>query len=1313
MACKSCKGFNIVIENGFDNPSLLLTEGVNSTALQNQLKPMFSAALAEMTSVSYSHFAKVKNINLDKAWADKLKPIVEKYIKKIVEKDYLANLITKSVDKSNLTLKDIEPKKENLQQIKQELIKAKIEIDKKSNEVASVLKYVTFLFSVLAPGSAANLAQIGIATNLVKSSKPTSKIPRMTQTPSGAEIIRRNGVDLIRDPVTGEMRPPRPEDFESPVEAGVALRPMQEEIRIPLYNKILLNEMPHEAWDQYYATRDMTPEEKKQFLKGEREGVKYFNDFMGVIDPIGFFDGMNVVLYAEDYARATDQKKKDEALLYGLFSLIGALVPYAGDLVIKPFKFGWKIGKKTPTQAIKDLIEFVQKYTPKLLEGLGKLISKAPKKVKEFYNRLLSLIKDPNKIQKIAKVGTKGVGYANRAAAEATELFVRRWSTLTSKQVGTQVAIYSALYIEKVRELFEAALTLPVEVLTKMISLANDAKSLDEIIEQIVQTRLLDNHQIVKNILIKLYELAEVKSREQEDEEDLGKSADKPLQENNKAIKIRILENKAVVLNENRAIKSLVDDFLVAIKNLASEPAVLRALKIQELFKGPKWKDIIKYTGAADYSTFITRMRSAGIVTRKQAVNELSHLITQLKAARNAIPDVGQIEIDKAFRRNSISTNSASFNEASEKYKAISDVLNGPKRPPDGSEELKGLRTELKNAEDARKLARDNLKRAQKELAALESLENNKKVIQDQINSLEDRKKQLLSGGKATDDAAKTATKTTDDAAKAVAKNAKKGSFWKKAGVKILQASVLGSLSYVAAKIVCRVFAEAYVSLIIADKTMNSDTIRWIREKLVSKIEDIKETIRIIFIGGAAAGASLASRFGILGASIVWGISSFFGCAKGGTERLSVTFAAGLTKTGVPQTMNEITRRMVADAGIPEGELDGALYTLTERPDVFSWQFVGTTALSVIPFVEQDYGSIANSLIRKTDIADYTKRVIIGGVGLLFTDEEKIKKLDADTQQKISKFIEDAIQQKTFLPPQTIQQIKITKQYLEKNGLRDRTLQSEFIKCLYAEYTSKIAESATEKAKEGLEDIQVTFDALGISKEGIEDSNKAVGKINKVISAGLEVFEDIEKKYNEADKKIQNGLEALGFRNPIRTYLEAAKNYVKDGDYASTIKEKNFMLTYEKAIEYLDKEIAHYEKEYNADTPEKKKYKDNNIAYYKAMKERLEALHQGVENKKIKNPEDIENKKPTYSCKEIRTNYKALWDKSMRLFNISKGIDFKPGDEVQRISDGEYYDVVSVNAEERTMNLSDEKTKLENQKFSNYIISYKKPEEGK
>ena len=210
MACTSCKGFNIVIENGFNNPSLLLTEGVNSTALQNQLKPMFSAALAEMTSVSYSHFAKVKNINVDKALAEKLKPIVEKYIKKIVEKDYLANLITKSVDKSNVTLKNIELKKENLQQIKQELIKAKIEIDKKSNEVVGILKYVTFLFSALAPESAANLAQIGIAKNLVKPSKPTSRIPRMTQTPRGVKITKKAGVNLVRDPRTGLLRPSPP-----------------------------------------------------------------------------------------------------------------------------------------------------------------------------------------------------------------------------------------------------------------------------------------------------------------------------------------------------------------------------------------------------------------------------------------------------------------------------------------------------------------------------------------------------------------------------------------------------------------------------------------------------------------------------------------------------------------------------------------------------------------------------------------------------------------------------------------------------------------------------------------------------------------------------------------------------------------------------------------------------------------------------------------------------------------------------------------------------------------------------------------------
>jgi len=1287
MACTSCKGFNIVIENGFDNPSLLLTEGVNSTALQNQLKPMFSAALAEMTSVSYSHFAKVKNINVDKALAEKLKPIVEKYIKKIVEKDYLANLITKSVDKSNVTLKDVELKKENLQQIKQELIKAKIEIDKKSNEVASVLKYVTFLFSVLAPESAANLAQIGIAKNLVKPSKPTS---RMTKTPRGVKITKKAGVDLIRDPVTGEMRPPRPEDFEVPVEDGEDRRQLEE------------------ATEDYILAapiRGMTSKQREEFNKLQREGVKYFNDFMGVIDPTGIFDGMNVVLYAQDYAMTTDQKKKDEALLYGLFSLIGAVVPYAGDFVVKPFKYGFKVGKKTPAQAIKDLIEFVQKYAPKLLEGLEKLISKAPKKVKEFYNRLLSLIKDPNKIQKIAKVGTKGVGYANRAAAEATELFVRRWSTLTSKQVGTQVAIYSALYVEQVRELFEAALTLPVEVLTKMVSLANDSKSLDEIIEQINQTKLLDNHQIVKNILKKLYRAAEKKSREQKTKADLGKSADEPLQENNKAIKIRILENKAVVLNENKAIKSLVTNFADTIKRYKTLKVGPRALEIEKLLKGKTWKDITQYTRAADYSTFISRLRNAGIVTYDQASRELDHLITQLKAARDTI-DVRQIEIDKATQNGVIADRAKSFNKASSEYNAIKDALD---KPVDSTELFaktkRELRIDLLKAEEARELAGNNLRRAQEELRALENLQQNRRAIDAEVASLEARKKQLLSGGKATDDAAKTATKTTDDAAEEVAKNAKKGPFWKRAvkgaGKKVL----IGYGIYAGTNIVCRALAEPVVSFKLLQSLLRSDFLKWMEGLAVAVAIGAYDTIKTVFgVSAATAAKTYREKFGLVGSIVFYTTSGFFGCAEGGTERLSISFAAGLAKANLPQTMNEITIRMAADAGIPESELDGALYTLTEKPDVLSWQFLGRAGLSLLPG-SRDYGSIANSLIEKTDVADYALRVTTGTIGILASPDDVLD-LDDETKEKALNFIQNAFEQKTFLPSEAIRQIIITKKYLEKNGLRDKTLQSQFIKCMYREYALQIAKSTKEE-------IKAAFDTLGISKEGIKDPNKV---INKIIGTGLETFEEIEKKYNEADKEIQKGLEKYGFKNPIRTYLEAAKNYVREGKNASPTELKNFNLTYEDTKKYLEGELKHYEEKYKADTPEKVTYKDNNIAYYNAMIEKLKVLHNKiVTTKEIKKEEEIEENKPIYSCEEISTKYKTLWEKTTRVFNISKGIDFKPGDEVQRISDGEYYEVDFVNTKKRTMNLRDRETnkKLKNQKFSNYLISDKKTEEEK
>ena len=57
---------------------------------------------------------------------------------------------------------------------------------------------------------------------------------------------------------------------------------------------------------------------------------------------------------------------------------------------------------------------------------------------------------------------------------------------------------------------------------------------------------------------------------------------------------------------------------------------------------------------------------------------------------------------------------------------------------------------------------------------------------------------------------------------------------------------------------------------------MNSGTIKYIREKLVSNIDAIKETAKTIFIVGAAAKASFAARFGLLGVSIVFSTSTFF-----------------------------------------------------------------------------------------------------------------------------------------------------------------------------------------------------------------------------------------------------------------------------------------------------------------------------------------------------------------------------------------------------------------------------------------------------
>ena len=402
--------------------------------------------------------------------------------------------------------------------------------------------------------------------------------------------------------------------------------------------------------------------------------------------------------------------------------------------------------------------------------------------------------------------------------------------------------------------------------------------------------------------------------------------------------------------------------------------------------------------------------------------------------------------------------------------------------------------------------------------------------------------------------------------------------------------------------------------------------------------------------------------------------------------------------------MNEITRRMAADAGIPMSELDGALYTLTERPDVLSWQFLGRAGLSVIPFVKQDYGSIANSLIEKTDVADYALRVTTGTIGILASPDDVLD-LDDETKEKALNFIQNAFEQKTFLPSEAIRQIIITKKYLEKNGLRDKTLQSQFIKCMYREYALQIAKSTKRE-------IKAAFDTLGISKEGIKDPNKV---INKIIGTGLETFEEIEKKYNEADEQIQKGLEKYGFKNPIRTYLEAAKNYVREGKGVSPTELKNFNLTYEDTKKYLEDELKYYKEKYKADTPERVTYRDNNIAYYNAMIEKLKVLHNKiVTTEEIKNEKDVEENEPIYSCVDIKTKYKTLWEKTTRVFNISKGIDFKPGDEVRSIKSGGYFEVVAVDTKNRTMTIKNSKgNQYPNQDFSKYLISDKQPEEEK
>ena len=404
MACTSCKGFNIIIEN--HNKDFLLEANlskkgnpyinkiIESASTYPKLKNALNTAFANIQTTTNKQL-RINPADVRRAFEESLKVNAEEGFQKVIGedgKDFINHVLSNSQQSA-----------------------PKLPRNKKSNKAKKIAmeytqlsfigayyaqSYIDYLFRVALPAECINEILLPITAKAVKT------LPKITSESKNKKfkIIIENKLKELYAPI--------------------ADRP---------YKK-----MPKADWHLVL-------------------------DIVGTIDPFGVADGANIILYYNDYVSAVNDplsldgglQKQNEALVGALGSFIGLVIPYLGDVA----KFGIKKGVK--------LAEFVTDIQPLILK-LEKNIATSTGLKKKFYEGILNLLKESpeqivKNVNKAQKLKPAGLAAARTASQKAiSDFFFKRLQKVTVVSTAFQLAVFALLKTETFSKIAAYIYALPL-----------------------------------------------------------------------------------------------------------------------------------------------------------------------------------------------------------------------------------------------------------------------------------------------------------------------------------------------------------------------------------------------------------------------------------------------------------------------------------------------------------------------------------------------------------------------------------------------------------------------------------------------------------------------------------------------------------------------------------------------------------------------------------------------------------------------------------------------------------------------------------
>ena len=853
---------------------------------------------------------------------------------------------------------------------------------------------------------------------------------------------------------------------EKPKEkAGPAKADRLQEIKIRIAEKKTLSEMDDFVFNvpSKHSVDDARAMAAEMSRLDSRIG-HILLDIVGFVDPSGIADGINAAWY---FAEGN--------VAFGLISVIGAAIPYAGDAVklTKIIKISKNTGlpiKQMVTEAMENsgdiikALEIIGKNSPKALDVAQEIkrlqnapIAKAVKYFKTMFGLLdegadMALATSKKQAEKTAAKAMEIAG-KKKMAKGASEAFIKKLikykiRELTFGQAAIQVAVgYSLGYTKAGQDFIIYLVGLPIESAKEVLTIF-DKKDLDQMSDAALNSSVLSKHPKLQEYIFDV----------------LGEAKRKKL-----TLPFKIEES--------------------AIKN------------IKILIK--EEKDLLK-----EASPLISKALGRQIKTLVKAV-DIGTLSKQLDALLK--------EADLVFKNASL-RGKLNLKQRIQYLTKFDEYLTGLKNTVDDEADI--VRRNIGNKNATTPGSGDYL------ISKAEKLEKFSEKITEQQPKIASNKKALEAQAKAAKDkAAETAAvvaKGKPGAEPKVSLKVKGGSTGKGIAKIVLQ--------FYVSNVVCR-FGSTIALAGLLEAMIGTRAIRSMLKTALGWMGAIGIGAKYnAYLTQMKPKPNTFKALGLVIRDLVKASPLFVGCYTGfksGFGNLVQSFS--LDATGFPDDWNEVQYRIKDEINLSDKEYKSAL--LLKAPELLSIQTlvqpVGSLADIFSPGLLKLEGSLAEELNKQTWLTGYAASALSKVLPLALGREATVDVASEKIPQIID-YVKNKVLNMGFLPDPFIIGFMNINNFLSSQGVKSEHVGPLAI-CILKEYVGKTSEKMTrsQRKKMGLwfKMAQDKIDA-SITKSIGEDQ---VEEIKKAIIEFKKEFEKIKEgpEYKNLDEAAKKEIEAL------------------------------------------------------------------------------------------------------------------------------------------------------------------------------------------